>query len=586
MRKFLLFNKFFSGYFAGHLLLFLALFSSIGQGLAQENGDPLSEEAPKTISMDFEAAALKDVLKIFSQQSGLNFVASQEVESKKVTVFLEDIPVQDALNALMTANGLRYEQKEGSRVFTVHANDAAAEAGSMETRVFHIKHMRLSGSPIDVGGDNVISDLTNTSELSVASSGSSGTGGSSTGGSGASSSASASSPNASQAQGVDKLVESLLSKNGKVTFDLQSNSLVVTDTPEKLMVIEKVLQKLDVPARQVMLEVYLMEVKKDALDNQGIEWAGADGKLASFTAGSRTTAFPFAETLFNASKGVKASAVTAGSTLTLGTLSAANLTATLHYLMTQTDSKILARPRVLTLNNQAANIKLVTNAAIANTSTTTTAVGTAAVTNNVAERTQVGITLKMTPQVNEDESVELFLQPSVTTVAASGFFPTIFLDPTTRSVRTVVRVKNHETLVIGGLIDSDKSLVTRKLPFLGDIPLLGKAFRYEAGHDVDRELLIFITPHIVEGYNSLAENSATTPGRELAVKRMSGLFKKDQVKNTLNPVEEFENQMATVLNQQKALVEANAKHPPDPKLEKEMNQALDSFNQKNIKPNR
>ncbi len=569
MRKFLLFNKFFSGYFAGHLLLFLALFSSIGQGLAQENGDPLSEEAPKTISMDFEAAALKDVLKIFSQQSGLNFVASQEVESKKVTVFLEDIPVQDALNALMTANGLRYEQKEGSRVFTVHANDAAAEAGSMETRVFHIKHMRLSGSPIDVGGDNVISDLTNTSELSVASSGSSGTGGSSTGGSGASSSASASSPNASQAQGVDKLVESLLSKNGKVTFDLQSNSLVVTDTPEKLMVIEKVLQKLDVPARQVMLEAYLME-----------------GKLASFTAGSRTTAFPFAETLFNASKGVKASAVTAGSTLTLGTLSAANLTATLHYLMTQTDSKILARPRVLTLNNQAANIKLVTNAAIANTSTTTTAVGTAAVTNNVAERTQVGITLKMTPQVNEDESVELFLQPSVTTVAASGFFPTIFLDPTTRSVRTVVRVKNHETLVIGGLIDSDKSLVTRKLPFLGDIPLLGKAFRYEAGHDVDRELLIFITPHIVEGYNSLAENSATTPGRELAVKRMSGLFKKDQVKNTLNPVEEFENQMATVLNQQKALVEANAKHPPDPKLEKEMNQALDSFNQKNIKPNR
>ena len=98
--------------------------------------------------------------------------------------------------------------------------------------------------------------------------------------------------------------------------------------------------------------------------------------------------------------------------------------------------------------------------------------------------------------------------------------------------------------------------------------------------------MIFITPHIVQGYNSLAENSATTPGKELAVKRMSGLFRDDQVKNTLNPVEEFENQMATVLNQQKVLVEDNAKRPPDPKLEKEMAQALDSLNQKNIKPNR
>ncbi len=543
------------------LLIFSLLISESGV-FGVSSAEPATE--PKSISMDFEGAPLSQVLRVFSQLSGLNFVASDEVKSKTISVYFDQVPVQDALESLIRANGLRYEQKEGSKIFLVYPLESAA---ALETKIFALKYARISSSPLDIGGQSVIDDLKtkdtsgNTSSGTTSSTTSSST--PATGGS--------TSKNLSAAKGVDKLVSSLLSPSGKMTVDLATNSLIVTDTAEKLKEIEKVLVDIDVAPTQVMIEVYLLEVKKTLLSDLGVEWGGTDGELARFTAGSRTTAFPFSETLFNASKGVRAS--TEGtSTLSLGTLSATSFKAILHFLISDTQTKILSRPRLLTLNNEAASIKLVTDTAIANqTQTTSSSSGIGTSTTNTAERSEIGISLRMTPQINADQTVGLFVEPSVSTVAASTFFPSTFLDPTTRSVRTMARLKNHETLMIGGLLDKNRSMSKKKIPFLGDLPLVGHAFDYDNGDDQESELIIFITPHIVGGYETL--NADT----DLAVRRMLDSFEDFAVDPALETMDQIAEHNAPLDNEQKKQVQDRVKKLVTSAEETKMTQTLDSF---------
>lgn len=452
---------------------------------AGENQDALADNPP-LISMDFKDADLNSVLKILSQQSGLNFVASDEVKDRRISLYLDQVTVQDALDNIIRANDLRYERERGSGIFVLYP--ARVRSNEVTTMVFPLRHTRLSTSPLDVGGLSVVRDLAIRNEDLAQSDDetTSMTTGMTTGIFGAT-------EETDQKRGIDEIISSLLSDEGKVTVDIRTNSLIVTDYPKNLDYVKEVLDQIDVPTRQVMIEVEILEVKASIFEDTGIEWGGTEGELFSFTGGARKAAFPFRETLFESFR----AAAGDKSSLTLGTLSAENFKATLHFLITDQDTEILARPRVLTLNNEAAIIKLVTNTAIAKVATQAASEGVSVVTSDTAERTETGIVLKMTPQINEDDTIELFLEPSITTVAASAFFASDFLDPTTRSVRTTVRVKDEETLVIGGLIDRDDDTSVKKIPFLGDLPLVGHAFKYKERDSNDRELLIFLTPHIV-----------------------------------------------------------------------------------------
>lgn len=535
-------------------------------GLAHAEEDVVS--AGNTVSMQFDGTPLKDVLKLLSQQSGLNFAASEEAENKKVTVFLQNVPVRDAIEAIISANNLTYEQKKGSNVIIVHPAAAADAAGGtpMQTRIFPLKFTRLSISPQDVGGQSVIKELLTNLELTNA------------GGAAAKQeeakpadeeAGSASKEKLVAERGVDKLVASLLSENGRVAVDIHTNSLIVTDTPDKLALVEKVLSRIDVPQQQAMIDVHLLEVRKDVLDDHGIEWGGDNGALFTYTGGSKGVVFPFRNG--------------PDTSITLGTLSATNFAATLHFLTTQTDTKILARPRVLTLNNEAAVIKLVTQTAVAESSTLTASEGISTLTTGEAQRSDVGIILKLTPQINIDDSVGLFVEPSVTTVAASTFFPSSFLDPTTRSVRTMARVKNHETLVIGGLIDSNRSQSRRKIPFFGDLPVVGKAFHYDNRDNTDRELLVFITPHIVRGDVGTDGQTLTTyGGRDLAVRRVLDQFKEEYQTAALDPIESIDRASRSAALEELRRQRATANLAKSPALDTEMTRALDSASPEKI----
>jgi type IV pilus assembly protein PilQ len=551
------------------LVLALFIFNQ-PYALAVEADTALLEESveeslnSQTVTMNFDNVPLKDILKIFSKQSGFSFVASEELQNLRLSVYFENIPLKEALDSLVSANNLRYEQRDGSRVivFLPKGNQTSPSEVSLKTRVFHLKFMRLSSSPIDIGGRTALEDLQKTTLLGQ------------TGSNSANASTTASNNLNLADKGVDKLVEKLLSKNGSLTIDLATNTLIVTDTQEKLEDIGKVLEKIDVAPDQVLLEVHLVEVKKVHQGRTGVSWGGADGQFATFTGPSRTTGFPFTERLFNVNKGVKADTADA-SELTLGTLSAANFTATLRLILSDTNTKILARPRVLTMNNEAANIRLITNTAIANTSTVSSSEGLATSTTNTAERSETGIVMKMTPQINDDDTVGLYVEPSITTVAASAFFPATFLDPTTRSVKTLARVKNHETLVIGGLIDKNKESITRKVPLLGDLPLFGNAFKNTNTDETERELIIFITPHIYRG-NEPFENGSIYE-RDLAVKRMLDNFMDEETIESLKPIEAIEETNRSVYRQDQKLMSASAKRAQKPDIQRQMSAALDSF---------
>ncbi len=537
------------------------------------SSDELELSTTETISMSFDGALLKDVLLLFSQQSGLNFVASQDTENKKVTVYFENVSPKDALDSIITANGLSYSKKPGSDIYIVTQLSKAKVEG-LVTKVIRLKFMRLSSSPLDVGGQVTINNLAQTS----GSEGSGSSGGSSS---------------LSSDRGADKLAQRLLSPQGKLTTDLHTNSLIIMDTAKNIAEIEKVLAELDVPPMQVVLEVHIMEISSTLSKNIGIEWGGDTGALATLTGGVKTTKFPFNPGFFknriNADSTIRSgeletsdgiTTVTANNASTApqvqyGLLNANNFSATLHYILNDSDTKTLARPKILTQNNEAAEIKLVSNQAIASITKTSDTAGSATETTE-PERVDVGVTMRITPQINSDDTVLLFLEPAYSTANQSAFFPD-FVDPTTRSLRTMARVKDNQTLVIGGFIEGGNDKNVQKMPLLGDLPIIGKVFRYDSSRDIRRELIVFITPHIVRGSSSLGRNSATAQGEDTDLARVMSKFMDNEMDVFANNFENALDKKDAFFTKDQEFIRASEFKSANPAVEQQMNYALDSM---------
>lgn len=499
------------------------------------------------ISMDLKDADLKDVLKIFSQQSGLNFIASERVRDRQVTLYLDQVSVQDALDSIIQANDLTYEQADGSNIFVV--KEVVRPAVETETRIYTLGYARVSSSPLGqstaslgrlasslVGASSSSATLgggwtTSGTVSGETTTGSGSSGASTTIGAGAASAGAASSRTFSPI-GIDQVIRSLLSPHGSLVVDERTNSLIITDVASQFPFIEKVIAQLDTPTPQVMIEAEILEVSRSTLDRLGVEWGDSTGQLLTFSSASRTTALPFKRTA-NREGEVP--------TMTMGTVNGPS--AVLRLLEQDGSTKILARPRVLTLNNESAVMKIVANTAIGVESTTATAAGTAGVITSTPQRVETGISLTVTPQVNKDGYVTMYIEPAVTRPVASEFFPGQFVDPQTRGASTVVRVKNGETAVIGGLLEKNDTTTHRKIPLLGDLPLLGAPFRSTSDTGADRELIVFITPHIVQD-----------PSIPQAVRAVAMADREQDIQNHLLKVEEIDRALAAAERQVEALV--------------------------------
>ncbi len=472
------------------LLTAIALFGSISHlSLAQTEGGALEErglaspqagetpDAPPLISIDFQDADLKDVLKVFSRQAGLNFIASENIQDRKVTLYLDKVSVEDALSTIMSANNLTYEQQKDSKIFVV--KEWARPKIETITKVFPLQYARVKGY-----------ELASTEEQGKG----------------------------SKQVGIKEVVEKILTEYGKVIEDSRTNSLIIIDVPSQFPKIEQAIAELDIKLPQVMIEAEVVETSVTAIDKLGIEWGGTYGELITAKGAARSATFPFTKPQEMGKVGPAGDI----SGLYMGYVSANNLGGTLAMLKRDIDTKILARPRILTLNNETAEIKITADTAVASMSTTTSAEGTATTTIE-AERVETGVSLWVTPQINRQDEITMAIEPSVISVEASEFFPGTFVDPQTRSAKTMVTVSDGETVIIGGLIRTDDSKMMRKVPFLGNIPLLGSIFRKKDDEVSDKELIIFITPHLVKEGTETAmlvlENQASEQAEGLNLTR-------------------------------------------------------------------
>jgi len=170
----------------------------------------------------------------------------------------------------------------------------------------------------------------------------------------------------------------------------------------------------------------------------------------------------------------------------------------------------LARPRILTLNNETAKIEISTDQAISIQSVSTATGGSVTSSTVTPERYQTGVVLTVTPQANLlTREITMSVSPKVIDVIASQVQPnsagaaTIY-DPETRGSDSVLKLKDGQSMVIGGLMREQDSKTVTKVPFLGDLPLIGSAFRSKNESKNERELVIFITPHIIDDTDQTA----------------------------------------------------------------------------------
>ena len=463
-----------------------------------------SKDTSPTISMDVTEAYLEDVLKLLSKQAGMNFAASEAARDKKVTLYFDRVPISDALDTILKANHLALIPKEGKNIFLV--DESGAPKISTVTRIYRLRYARvvpMAGEVTKTFGltGSLISETFKSSSGTSGTSGPVGGGGGAAPAGGAGGTAGAAATGGTggtteQGGGLVQIVKFLLTEHGSVVSDPRTNSLIVTDIPEQMTLIDETIAKLDVMPKQIYLEAEVLEVTMDTLRRIGLEYGDSTGQIGHYTGPQRSTFFPFSKGLFDRRIVNDFGALTLEAPVSrLGGVFFNDASVLFKLLATEKDVKFLARPRLLTLSSEVAEIRIVSEDVTGLTSTAQSQTGTI---TSQPERTTVGTILRVTPMVNDDNRyVTMIIEPEVSRVLQSSLFPN-FLNPSRRVARTSVMVPSGGTAMIAGLISDQSNNSARRLPGLGDLPLLGLPFKRTEMERQNTEILLFITPHILK----------------------------------------------------------------------------------------
>lgn len=271
----------------------------------------------------------------------------------------------------------------------------------------------------------------------------------------------------------------------QILADKTTNSLIITATDEDYQVLKAVIQKLDMKRRQVYVEAVVLEMAADKFRELGTDlgavfgYTTANGDVAAIGGFNQ-----------NPNDLIELARVPG---VEVGTV---NIRALLRALQSATDVNILSTPQILTSDNQKAEIVVAQNVPFPGAQSQTVGGNV----QTTIERRDVGIILRLTPQVLENNLVRLDVYQEISSVVDTAqTVGTIVLGPTTnkRSANTTVIVHDAQTVVIGGLIRDNVVVTQRKIPLLGDIPILGWFFKFQSRRLEKTNLLIFLTPHLV-----------------------------------------------------------------------------------------
>ena len=477
------------------LLLPQARAQEMESGQLDKTGSVISalDEANR-ISLDIKGMDVVDVLKMLAQRSGMNIVIGKNVTGK-VTLFLKNVDVRDVFEIILLANDLAYEKKEDI-INVMTQKDYELLYGERfqdkkEAKIVPIRYAKavdlskaltqikssIGKVVVDEGSNTVvlidapykIIDMENFIR-------------------------SADAPIKTKVFGLkygqadklkDKLQEVVTKNIGSVSIDERTNKIAVTDYLSKLAEIEKLIIAFDEKTPQVLIDAQIVEIRPTNKFEMGVDW---DYWIEKYfrTSGS----LPLA----------------AAEGLSIGTADVApnrpgQFKAILELLQTIGDTKILSSPRIMVLNNQESKILVGTKEAYITSAISQT--GETAVTSQSVNFVDTGIKLYVTPTINRDGFVTMKIKPEISSaereeIKSEDRFTEIPIVSTSQA-ETTVMVKDGVTIIIGGLKKDEKIKTVKKIPLLGDIPLLGMLFRNTVDENNRTELVILLTPHIMSG---------------------------------------------------------------------------------------
>ena len=309
--------------------------------------------------------------------------------------------------------------------------------------------------------------------------------------------------------------------------DKSTNGLLITASKKDYEMLKLVIRKLDVRRRQVYVEAVIMEVGQDRLRELGTELGIVGGYQTSDQRVSGIGGFN------QAPEDIAGFANITGFDVGLSTI---NATVLLKALQDTSDVNVLSTPQILVLNNQKAKIVVAQNVPFV----TGTSQSPGAVTQRQIQRQDVGVTLEITPQILEGDRVRMDIRQEISSLVDTPQDVLVELGPTTnkREATTTIIVSDRQTVVIGGLIRDDETRVIRKIPLLGDIPLLGWFFKFKSKRIIKSNLLIFLTPYIVhepQDLDDLRDEKGSMIRQAMSKKRSGMPSLKEQFLDRINP---------------------------------------------------
>ena len=435
---------------------------------------------------------LKTALALFASQNDLNIVPDNDIAGT-VTLDVHNLPLDQMMTALLEAGDCSWHEDHG-----------LIRVRNTETRTFAVDYLRLKRDGI--GNSSA------TLNPATASGGGSG-GGSSGSGSTGGSSVNVTADNATDFWTELRAELSLiLTSEGKNSMAINKTAglIQITDRPSALKKAEDYLNATEQCInRQVDIEIKIYDVTLNDAFQFGIDW----NHVASAYAGSigfGTTTLPVAigsgSALGNSSLGGLTTSPAGGITSSLNSLvfSNMNTSAAITALKTQGNVQVVAAPRIRTLNNQTALVKVGEELPFfaQNTINSQSAGGNQVSSGDTVTTVTVGTILSITPQISQDGWIAMDISPVLTSLvqidtspgAGTATAPVL----SDKQASTLARVRNDTTVVLGGLIQTEKDQNDTKVPVLGDVPWLGRLFTGTYHAKTKNELVIFVTPHIVE----------------------------------------------------------------------------------------
>jgi type IV pilus assembly protein PilQ len=426
------------------------------------------------LSLNFQNIEVRAALQVIADFTGLNLVVADTVKGT-LTLRLKDVPWDQALDIILNAKGLAKREK-GNVVSIAPVEEVAAkEKAALEATKNTLELEPLVSELIQINYAKAADIATLLKSIKAIST------------------TAGQHPVFGQSVTISKeSTESntLLSPRGQVTVDARTNSLLIQDTSGKIREVRKLIAQLDQPVRQVMIETRLVEATDDFSRNLGVRFGAEASKVSGgiqTTVDSSATGGGGLNVNFPATGAAGATPGSIALTIArLGTGDLLNLE--LSALEAEGRGKVISSPRLITANQKKARIEQGQERVF-----TTSVLGVGSVVTKKAV-----LALEVTPQITPDERVILDVL-----VTKDTFADTTLGVINKKEITTQVLLDNGETVVIGGIYEQNQTITSSKVPFLGDLPVIGWAFKNTSRTEGKIELLIFLTPRILSEALSL-----------------------------------------------------------------------------------